>query len=52
MKPSFSQNQKASAKLTCDGGSLDEDEDGGEEGGEVEVDGEADGVGVCMCGIR
>ena len=52
MKPSFSQNQKASAKLTCDGGSLGEGEDGGEEGGEVEVDGAGDGVGVCICGIQ
>ena len=44
MKPSLSQNQKASAKLTCEGGSL----------GEVEVNGEADGVGigVCICDIR
>ncbi len=50
MKPSLSQNQKASAKLTCKGGSLGE----GEEGGEVEVDGAGAGagVGVCISGIQ
>ena len=52
MKPSLSQNQKASAKLTCEGGSVGEGEEGGEEGGEVEVDGEAEGVGVRIFGIQ
>jgi len=56
MKPSLSQNQKASAKLTCEGGSVGEGEEGGEEGveegGEVEVDGEAEGVGGRIFGIQ
>ena len=54
MKPNLSQNQNASAKLTCEGGSLGEVEEGVEEAGEVEVNGEADGVGigVCIFGIQ
>jgi hypothetical protein len=49
MKPSLSQNQKASAKLTCEGGSLGEGEEGGEVDGDCDGDGDGDGVCICIC---